>query len=204
MRIHRTHEMTTPAARYDRVAVALHWLIAAALLAQIGFGFLLDDIAPRGTPARSGVINLHKSFGMVLGVLIVLRLAWRLAHRPPPLPGTLPPWQRRAAKLSHRLLYACMLVMPLSGYVASNFSRRGVVFFGTPLAPWGPDLPAVYAFLGGVHQVTAVVLVGLITVHVAAALKHALVDRDGVFRRMAPFRGGVERGAASLPEHQHP
>jgi cytochrome b561 len=172
--------------RYDRVAIALHWVIGVALLAQIAFGFLLDDIAPRGTPARAGLINLHKSSGMVLGLLIVLRLAWRLAHRPPQWQGSMPRWQRRAAEISHRALYVCMVAMPLSGYVASNFSKHGVKFFGMPLAPWGPDLPQVYDFLGGVHIVTAFAFAALIAVHVGAALKHALVDRDGVFLRIWP------------------
>jgi cytochrome b561 len=94
--------------RYDAVAVALHWLIGVALLAQITFGFLLDEIAPRGTPSRSAVINLHKSFGLVLAVAILARLAWRLGHRAPPWPATMPEWQQRAAMWSHCALYtAC-------------------------------------------------------------------------------------------------
>ena len=88
--------------RYDGVAVALHWLIGVALLGEIAFGFLLDDIAPRGTPARAAVINLHKSSGLVLLALIVVRLAWWLGHAPPPWPDSMPPWQRRAARLRGR------------------------------------------------------------------------------------------------------
>jgi len=172
--------------RYDGVAVALHWLIGVALLGEIAFGFLLDDIAPRGTPARAAVINLHKSSGLVLLALIVVRLAWWLGHAPPPWPDSMPPWQRRAARLDHAALYACMVVLPLSGYIASNFSRFGVKFFGTALPPWGADLPQVYGFFNGIHIVTAYVFTALILVHVAAALKHALLDRDGVFSRMWP------------------
>jgi cytochrome b561 len=172
---------------YDRVAAALHWLIGLGLLGQVAFGFLLDEIAPRGTVSRGAVINLHKSFGIVLGVLILVRIAWRLAHRPPGLPGILPDWQRTAARWSHRALYACMIVMPLSGYVASNFSKRGVVFFGLTLRPWGPDLKPVYEVLNGVHVVTGWIFAALIAVHVLAALQHAVVARDGVFRRMWPW-----------------
>jgi cytochrome b561 len=76
--------MKERAARYDRVAMTLHWAIGLALLAQIVFGFLLDDLAPRGTPARASVINLHKSFGLVLLALIALRLGWGGAPPPPP------------------------------------------------------------------------------------------------------------------------
>jgi cytochrome b561 len=173
--------------RYGRVASSLHWLIGVALLAQIVFGFLLDDLAPRGTPARGSVINLHKSVGIVLGLLIVLRLAWRLGHRPPAWPAGLPDWQRRAARLGHGALYACMLVMPLSGYLASNFSKRGVKFFGIALKPWGADLPAVYNALNLLHIVTGFVFALLVAGHIAAALKHALVDRDAIFARIWPW-----------------
>lgn len=173
-------------ARYGRVAIALHALIGAALLLQIAFGFLLDELAPRGTPARAGVINLHKSCGVVLGLLVVVRLAWRLTHPPPPWPQRLARWQRRAARLGHAALYACMVAMPLSGYLGSNFSRHGLRFFGTVLAPWGADRPAVYAFLNGLHGVTAWAFAALVAGHVAVALHHGLVARDGVVRRMSP------------------
>lgn len=173
-----------PAARYNRVAIALHWLIGAALLAQIVFGFLLDDIAARGTPARAATINLHKSFGIVLALLILVRLLWRLTHRPPAWPPALSAWQRNAAQWNHRLLYACMLVMPLSGYLGSNFSKYGVKFFGLALKPWGPESAPVYAVFNGVHIATAFLFSALIAVHVVAALKHVLVDRDAVFSRI--------------------
>lgn len=174
------------AARYDRIVIALHWLIGLALLAQVSFGFLLDDIAPRGTPARTATINLHKSCGIVLGLLIVARLAWRLRHRAPAWPGVMSANQQRAATLGHRALYACMLLLPLSGYVASNFSKHGIKFFGTALKPWGPDLPQVYGFFNGLHVATGIVFTALIAGHVLIALKHALVDRDGVFSRILP------------------
>lgn len=187
--------------RYDRVAAALHWLIGVSLLGQIAFGFLLDEIAPRGTPARGAVINLHKSVGIVLGLAIVLRVLWRLAHRPPGWGAALPAWQQRAARLGHVALYLCMVTMPLSGYVASNFSKHGVKFFGVTLPAWGPNLPDVYAALNLVHVVTAWVFSALIVGHVAMALRHALVDRDGILFRMWPWasRHELSHGAASAP-----
>jgi cytochrome b561 len=123
---------------------------------------------------------------MVLGILILLRLFWRWRHRPPVWPAAMPVWQRSAAALSHRALYACMLLLPLSGYVGSNFSKHGVRFFGIALAPWGPDLPAVYGFCTGVHDLSARTLTGLLCLHVAAALQHALLRRDGLWQRMWP------------------
>lgn len=171
--------------RYDKVAAILHWLIGLALIGQVTFGFLLDDLAPRGTPSRGAVINLHKSFGIVLGLAIVLRVGWRLAHRMPDWPAVLPEAQRRAALAMHRLLYACMVILPLSGYVGSNFSKHGVKFFGHDLAPWGPDLPGVYSALNGVHVVAGWVFAILIAGHVAAGLYHAF-KRDGVLARILP------------------
>ncbi|MDE2370994.1 MAG: cytochrome b [Burkholderiales bacterium] len=174
------------APRYDAFARALHWLIALALAGQIAFGLLLDEIAPRGTPARASVINLHKSVGIVIGLLIVVRLLWRLRHAPPRWPETMGASARRAAAWGHRALYLTMLMLPAAGYLASNFSRHGIRFFGLPLPAWGPDLPRVYAALNSMHRYTAWLLLLLIAGHVAFAIKHALIDRDGLFERMGP------------------
>ena len=192
--------------RYDRVAVALHWLIGVALLGQIAFGFLLDDIAPRGTPMRGPTVNLHKSFGIVLGALVLIRLGWRLAHRPPGWPAGMTAGQRRAAAIGHAALYACMAALPLSGYVASNFSRHGVRFFGLRLPPWGPDLPQIYAFFNGMHVVVAWLFACLVVGHVLVALKHLAIDRDGVFDRIRWRRGAVSptRPRAGLPTADRP
>lgn len=173
---------------YDPVASALHWLIGVALLGQIIFGLLLDPFAPRAAPARAAYVNLHKSTGIVLGLLILVRIAWRLTHHPPAWPVSMPGWQASAARLGHRALYACMVMMPLSGYIGSNFSQYGVKFFGHPMAPWGPELPRVYAVFKLLHLVTAWVFCVLIAGHVAVALKHAWIDHDAVFRRMWPWR----------------
>src|SRR6185312_15635461 len=125
------------ATHYTTVAVILHWLIA--------FGWFLDSV-PRGTPARGFYVNLHKSTGLTLAVLIVARVAWRLAHRPPPLPALMRPWERDAAQWSHAALYACMIGMPLSGYIASNFSKYGVKLFNVlTLPPWGVDDAQTYS-----------------------------------------------------------
>ena len=183
---------STEVSSYGRVVAAFHWLIGLALLGQIVFGFLLDDLAPRNTPARASVINLHKSSGLVLLALIVLRLAWRLAHAAPPWPASMSFAEQRAARLGHSALYACMLVLPLAGYIASNFSKYGVKFFGIALKPWGADIPAVYAFFNGLHVVTAFVFTALIAGHVLIALKHAFIDHDGVFARIWPRNRSLE------------
>jgi len=182
--------------RYDRVAAWLHWGIGALLLAEIAFGLLLDDIAPRRTPARAAVINAHKSVGIVLGLLILFRIAWRLAHAPPPWPASMSALRRRAADAGHVALYACMVIAPLTGYLGSNFSKHGVRFFGAELAPWGPDWPRAYALLVGIHDASSYLLLALTVGHIAMALRHALVERDGIFDRIVPWRPS-RRGASS-------
>jgi cytochrome b561 len=175
--------------RYTGTAIALHWLIAVLLLGQFVFGLMLEDI-PRGTPARGYYVNLHKSSGIVIGLLILLRLGWRLTHTPPPLPAAMPSWQRHAARLSHAALYLCMLALPLSGYLASNFSRHGVKFFNlVRWAPWGPDDKTLYALFNGIHHRAALLLALFVAVHVLAVAKHMLFDRDGLLLRMWPRRG---------------
>ena len=184
----RTARALAPRA-YTGVAIALHWLLAALILGQIAFGWYLQDV-PRGTPARTVYVNLHKSTGLTIGLFILLRLYWRLTHKAPPLPVTLPAWQRAAARASHFALYACMLVMPAAGYLASNFSKFGVNYFNSfLLPPWGVDDRRIYALFNTTHVVTSYVFVALIAVHILAALRH-LYLRDGVFRRMWPIIRG--------------
>lgn len=191
--------MATPA-HYTGTAIALHWLIAVVLLGQFAFGLALEDI-PRGTPERGYVVNLHKSIGILIGLLILLRLAWRLTHKPPPLPDTMAPWQRRAAWFSHAALYTCMVALPLSGYLASNFSRHGIKFFNTVRwAPWGPDDKTLYAIFNGAHHVAALLLAIFVTVHVLAVAKHMLIDRDRLLLRMWPQRAApADQSRTNLP-----
>jgi cytochrome b561 len=174
--------------RYTATAIALHWLIAVLLLGQFAFGLMLGDI-PRGTPERGVYVNLHKSTGILIGLLILLRIAWRLTHAPPPLPATMPAWQRHLARFSHAALYLCMLMLPLSGYLASNFSKHGIKFFNlVRLPPWGPDDRALYAFFNGTHHITALVLALFVGLHVLAVAKHMVFDHDGLLWRMWPRR----------------
>ena len=172
------------ASRYARSARVLHWLVASLLLAQCAFGFWLDGIA-RNTPARGYFTNLHKSTGLLIGLLILLRLYVRLRHRAPALPPTLAAWQQRLAASSHHLLYLLMLVLPLSGYLASNFSKHGVKFFNLlALPPWGSDDKAIYAVFNQSHKISVVLLLALVALHLLAALCHGL-RRDGIFSRIS-------------------
>jgi len=183
-----TSQAGTPS-RYTWQAIALHWLVALLIIGMLWLGFSLEDI-PRNTPARGFYVNLHKSFGVLVLLLVLLRTAWRATHKAPPLPAGMPRWQAQAAVWSHRLLYLCMLLQPLSGYLASAFGKFGVKFFGIPLPQWAWESKPMQSFFGTIHGVVAVTLLVLVALHVAAALKHLLVDRDQVFQRMWPRRRG--------------
>ena len=177
---------TNRTAGYDRVAIALHWVLALALAGQVFLGWYAADV-PRGTPARGFFINLHKSVGIVLALALAFRLFWRVRRGAPAPAKDLPAWQARAAAASHAALYVCMLGLPITGYVASNFSKHGVKFFNTiVMPPWGAELPAVYAAFNGAHQVLAWLFPLLVAVHVLAAVRHLFL-RDGVFARMLPW-----------------
>jgi cytochrome b561 len=170
--------------RYGRSVRVLHWLLAVVLLLQLAFGWWVGEL-PRNTVARGYFINLHKSVGMVTGLLILMRIYWRLLSAAPALPSTMPHWQQRLATAAHHLMYLCMLVLPLSGYIASNFSRFGVKFFNAiTLAPWGPDDKGLYTFFNQLHSLSGWLLLALVVLHVLAAIGHGL-RRDGVFFRIS-------------------
>jgi len=172
--------------RYSTPAIALHWIVAILVLVMIGLGLYMTDI-PRGTPERTFFYNLHKSIGVTTAILVLIRLWWRFRNLPPPLPPSVPAWQVQASKLSHALLYLCLILMPLSGFSASQFTKYGVTYFGLfKIPPMGWENKVIYDFLQGIHGVTAVLLITLVLIHVAAALKHLLFDRDSVFLRMLP------------------
>ena len=169
---------------YTGTAKVLHWLIAVFVFAQITLGWWMIGI-PKAPPGiRVYWFNVHKSIGITLGLIILVRLLWRLTHRAPPLPATVPAWQRIAAKASHVLLYLCMIAMPLSGYLGSSFTKYPIVYFGMRLPHWGWEAPVLKELCSQVHFVTVTLFITLIAIHVAAALKHLLVNRDGVFQRM--------------------
>jgi cytochrome b561 len=176
--------------RYANVAIALHWVVALLVIGQLFFGWYLTDV-PRGGAGRGTLVNLHKSIGLTIWLLVWVRLGWRWGHRPPPPAPFLAQWQRSAAAATHWALYACLFVMPLAGYLGSNFSKHGILLYGTVrLPPWGPDDKGVYEFFRNIHNGAAWVLAALVSIHIAAALYHAVV-RDGVVGRMWPV---AERG----------
>lgn len=178
--------MSTSLQRYTTAAIALHWIIAVLVFTLIGLGLYMTDI-PRGTPERAFFYNLHKSIGLTTALIVLVRLWWRAKNPPPVLPASMPAWQQQASRISHALLYVCLIIMPLSGFSASQFTKFGVTYFGLfKIPPMGPENKVIYEFLQGIHGTTAIVLIVLLAVHIGAALKHLVIDRDGVFQRMLP------------------
>jgi cytochrome b561 len=166
----------------------LHWLIAACVFCQITLGLWMIGIPKSPPGGRAWWFNVHKSIGITLGLLILVRVLWRFAHRAPPLPAAVPRWERVAAKANHLLLYGCMVTMPLTGYLGSSFTKYPILYFGMRLPQWGWDAPALKELCSQVHLTTVVIFIALIALHIAAALKHWLIDCDGSFKRMWSWR----------------
>jgi cytochrome b561 len=176
-----------PPERYTSLAIALHWLIALVVIGQIALGWWMQEIPKEPVGPRVNAFNLHKSIGMTVLLLMVVRLAWRSSHRPPPLPP-MPAWQAMAARSNHWLLYLCLFLQPLTGYLGSAVSGYPVRYFGLILPAWAAKNIALKDFLSIVHFTTSWVLVAAIALHVAAALKHQFADRDQLIWRMWPRR----------------
>ena len=176
--------------RYTRFAVALHWIVAAIVFAQFALGWLMQEIAKQPPGPRAYAFNVHKSIGLTILALMLVRIAWRLSHPAPALPA-MPRWQARAALANHFLLYALLVVMPLAGYLGSAFSGYPVRFFGIVLPAWAPKSEAMKQAMSEVHLVGAWLLAAAVLLHLAAVVKHAMVDRDGLLARMG-WNGGGE------------
>ncbi|MFK8015480.1 MAG: YceI family protein [Gammaproteobacteria bacterium] len=172
---------------YDATAKLLHWLVAGAIVLQ----FVLAKLAERAHDSGSVFSQLallanHKSVGMTILIVAIGRLVWRLSHRPPPLPATMPTWQRGASHVSHFALYALLFALPITGWLMSSASAYSVSWFNLFQFP---DLVAADADLKHqleeIHETLGKLLFVVALVHILAALKHALFDRDGILRRIS-------------------
>ena len=179
------------AARYSPVASALHWVLGIALVAMFGFGLYMTDLP--FSPQRLKLYNWHKWAGVTILFLSMLRLLWRLTHRPPALPAAvvqkMPGWQMRAHSATHVALYGLFFVVPLIGWAYSSAAGFPVVLFGVlPLPDFVSPDKDLAALIKPWHEISAFALAGLVVLHVAAALKHQFIDRDGLMGRMLPRR----------------
>ena len=182
--------MPATVTRYTATARLLHWVVALMVLSTIPIGtVMLQDGISRST--QDTLFILHKNGGVIILLLVLARIAWRIGHPAPPLPETVPAWQRTASHLAHMGLYAMLLFMAVTGFVrvsAGGFPIEMLDAIGFPrLVPRSDELAETAQML---HHNGRVVLVALILAHVGAALHHAVVKRDGVFSRIWPPVGG--------------
>ena len=184
----------TVANRYTRTAMVLHWAVAALIIGNLALIWVVDWFPD---DMVRPVIDTHKSIGITVLGLVLLRILWRLSHKPPAMPATYPKVERLGAHAAHAVLYLLILGLPLSGWIHDSAFKDAAAhplyLFG--LVPWpriGPIMaldPAtkdhVHSIWFEVHSILAYVLYALLALHVLGALKHQFIDKEPEFRRMA-------------------
>lgn len=168
--------------RYSVLAIVLHWLMALLIFAGFPLGLYMIDLPL--SPDKLKLYSYHKWIGVTVLMLVAVRLGWRLTHTPP-LPDSVAAWQRRASAIVHGLLYLLMIAIPLSGWLMSSAKGFQTVWFGVlPL----PDLigkdKALGDLLAEIHKILNFTLLGLVVLHVGAALQHHFIERQPFLQRM--------------------
>ena len=182
----------SPPTRYSAVAQGFHWLIAALIVVQFTLGWTAGNL-PIGA-RKLARLDWHKSFGMTILMLAVLRLLWRLFHRPPELPAGMTAIERQLARATHVLFYVLLFVMPLTGWVMSSAKNFSVSWFHQFTWPnlIGPNERA-FDLLRTTHDTLSWLLFALASLHILAALKHHFWHKDDVLKRMLPFTKSEKR-----------
>lgn len=177
------------ARKYALVQIVLHWAGALLLFTLLSLGYIMTSL-PRGAAGKAELVNLHKSLGLTAALLIAWRVVERVRRAVPAHDESLHGWEAALAGVTHRLLYVCMLVMPISGYLGSSFNKYGTRFWGLPLPRWGWVDESIRDIFYTIHGTTSFLLLGLAMLHVAAVAKHQWLDRQRCMQRMLP--GGNE------------
>jgi cytochrome b561 len=185
---YRPSSAASPGSSYTGIAIGLHWLIAVAIIGSFALGLYMADLPL--SPQKLKLYSWHKWAGVSIFLFVLLRLFWRLLHRPPELPAGIPFWQRNLAGATHILLYLLMFAVPISGWLMSSAKGFQTVWFGVlPL----PDLLDKDKELGDLllqlHVLLNFTMAALVVAHLGAALKHHFFDRDDILARMIPFLG---------------
>ncbi len=170
---------------YTQTAKSLHWLMAILLFGLLALGFYMHDLPL--SPEKLQLYSWHKWAGVTAFLLVLVRLAWRIAHRPPALPDSMPKTMQLAAHAGHLGLYLLMLAIPLSGWLMSSAKGFQTVWFGVlPI----PDLLDKNKELGDllqqVHMLLNLAFIAILAGHIGAALKHHFIDKDDILTRMLP------------------
>ncbi|MPZ36616.1 MAG: cytochrome b [Rhizobiales bacterium] len=177
------NDMTAAAPGYTPTARVLHWIVAALVLLMVPLGIVIAN--EWGGPAQQFLYNLHKSIGVTLIPIVIVRLLYRLSHPAPPLPSDIPAIQQFAAHASHWSLYALILIQPIVGYIMTSAYPAPVPFFGLFNLPaiW-PENRALSEQLSVVHLYIGLAIAVIATIHISAALFHHFVRKDRVLMRM--------------------
>jgi cytochrome b561 len=173
--------MQKPEARYDSISILLHWITAILIFVQITFIWHMQTTS-QDTSLWNFHFNLHLLIGTINFLVVVFWIAWRLIHKPPGYPATLPSGERYLARITYFVFYVCLLLLPLSGYLKLEFGPP-ITFMGIRLQFWGDQDDLLYAQFSSLHTGLTFLLIGLILVHIAAAIFH-LFRRSGIFSRM--------------------
>ena len=190
--------------RYTKTAVLLHWLIALFLVVMFVLGWFMADLpkdAPKQTTfdfldlgvwtiqaseemsPRNFYYNLHKSLGLTIFVLILFRIFWRVTHKPPAMLTSYKPLERKLATGAHHLLYMLMFAIPVTGLIMTLYSKYGLKWFGIDIYS-GLDNKDIREFFVEAHEIVGIILLVVLAVHVAGALKHKFIDKDQTMNRM--------------------
>jgi len=175
--------------QYSKVAITLHWLIAILIIGQLAGGKIM--MAMDGSSLKFELFQLHKSFGIIILLLSLVRLVWRLTHKAPPLPEHMPRFEKMAAKISHLGFYGLMIGIPLAGWAMVSAAPVQITTKIFKVVKW-PDLPLIERseglakFFSQAHEVMSVMIFVLLLIHIGAALKHHFKDKDDVMTRMVP------------------
>lgn len=191
--------------RYSKIAILLHWLIAIAIFSMFALGWYMDEL-PKEAPKqmafdlfdwgvytwqlaeeaspRTFYFNLHKSIGVTIFALILLRLIWRMLNKPPAMLASYKAWERKLATGTHHMLYLFMVAIPVSGIIMATYSKYGVKWFGMDLIP-GLDDKNMRDLFKEIHEIVGFVLLILLVLHIGGALKHKFIDKDDTLKRMS-------------------
>lgn len=189
MPVSRPMDTDLPAAsRYSLGAIALHWIIAILIALNFAAAWTAEGASAAD---KAQIMANHKAFGLLILLLSISRLVWRLVHRAPPLPETLQPWEAALAKVVHWLFYGLTIALPATGWAMHSAATGGlhVGIFGLldiPGLPMAKDRGTGGVFME-MHEVLAMLMLALFALHVAGALKHMAIDRDGTMRRILPW-----------------
>jgi cytochrome b561 len=191
--------------RYTKVAVILHWLIALLIIVMFALGWFMADIPKEAAKQtvfdifdlgifhwtmaeeispRNFYFNLHKSIGVTIFALIILRILWRIGHKPPAMLSSYQAWERKLATATHHLLYIFMVILPLSGLMMTLNSKYGLKWFGIDFLS-GTDNKPVREIFQSAHEIIGLIILAILALHVIGALKHKFVDKDETLKRMS-------------------